>query len=115
MRRATATVIIPPETDTTMISLQNDDEDYQLLVMEECKIWHEAGYVPAASVGKKVVVDLDDHNMHISEEDYIKQSWFVKVVEFNGTKRHYGDFPMYVNKLFLCFRNPKQNTIIDNE
>ena len=115
MRRAIATVVIPPEADDIMITLENDETDYQLHVMEECKIWDEAGYVPVASVGKKVVVDMDDHKMHLPEDDFVKPSWFVKVIEFDGNKDFFGDFPMYVNKMFLSLKNPRQNTIIDNE
>lgn len=115
MRRMTATVVIPPKTDNVMVSLRNENEDYQLLVMEECKIWHEAGYVPAASVGKKVVVDLEDHGIHLLDDDFVKSSWFVKTLELNDETKPYGSFPMYVNKMFLSFKNPRQNTIIDNE
>lgn len=104
MRKAAATITIP-QTDSFLIKLENDNKNYQLLVRVGHKVWHEAGYIPVMSVGKKIVVDLDD--TYPIENDMLR---LVKVMEFDGNKK--GNFPTYVNRMFLNFKNP---TIIDNE
>lgn len=115
MRKVIGRIVVPEEKGDLSVSLQDDDQYWQLEMRDGRNYWHGVGYMPADSIGRIIVVDFDDNDAFDSNE-FVKKSWFAKILKVDNITPDYCDYPMYVNKLFLkILKEPKQNTLIENE
>lgn len=109
MKKATAIVILPANQDDIITELESG-LDYIIFLKDKAGNWHRSGYIPKRSIGKKILVDLEDHGEYLGRlSPGLGRDVFVRVLEVACS-----DFPLYVNKRCLYFQS-KKKYIIDNE